>query len=201
MHRIVIYPVNDVIHPLNNSGVDLFITNVFKTLLFLDRYMYWAEGARRFNNPKIERADMDGKNRKVIITVSSFFFRTPNGLALDTQHNRLYYVVGGSNVISFVSLGTGTRSTLLTRPFNNYPKGVAIHANYIYWTEERVQSGAVYRADRASGGNVKKVVDNLRGPEDICVYNANDTAQIGTCGWIRKKWMKLNKCCKLFRQD
>lgn len=149
--------------------------------------MYWAEGASGSNNPKIERADMDGKNRKVIITMSFSFFRTPNGLALDTQHNRLYYVVGLSNVISFVSLGTGTRSTILTRPFNNYPKGVAIHGNYIYWTEGQGQSGAVYRADRASGGNVIKVVDNLRGPEDICVYNANGTTQLGTCGLITKK--------------
>ena len=179
--------MNNVIHPLNNSDLDLFITSVFETQLFLGRYMYWAKGASGFNNPKIERADMDGKNRKVIITLSFTFFQTPNGLALDTQHNRLYYVVGRSSVISFVSLGTGTRSTFLTRPFNNYPKGIAIHGNYIYWTEGRGQSGAVYRADRASGGNVIKVVDNLRGPEDICVYNANGTAQIGTRGLIRKE--------------
>ena len=147
---------------------------------FLGRYMYWTEGANLFNNPKIERADMDGKNRKVIITWSFSHFRTPNGLALDREHNRLYYVVGLSNVISFVSLSTGTRSTFLTRSVFSYPKGVAIHGNYVYWTEGRGQRGAVYRADRASGGNVKTIVDNLRGPEDICAYDANDTAQAGS---------------------
>ena len=144
--------------------------------------MYWAEGASGFNNPKIERADMDGTNRKVIITFSFSRFRSPNGLALDKERNRLYYVVGRSNKISFVSLSTNTRSTFLTRTSFNYPKGVALHGNYIYWTEGQGQSGAVYRADRVSGGNVKKIVDNLRGPEDICVYDGNGTVQTGTCG-------------------
>ena len=141
--------------------------------------MYWSEGSSGFNNPKIERADMDGTNRKVIITLGFSFFRSPNGLALDKEHNRLYYVVGRSTEISFVSLSTNTRSTFLTRSSFSYPKGIALHENYIYWTEGLGQSGAVYRADRVSGGNVKRIVDNLRGPEDICVYDANDTTQTG----------------------
>lgn len=148
--------------------------------------MYWFEGASGFNNPKIERADMDGTNRKVIITLSVSFFQSPNGLALDKEHNRLYYVVGRSSEISFVSLSTNTRSTFLTRSSFSYPKGVALNANYIYWTEGRGLSGAVYRADRVSGANVKKIVDNLRGPDDICVYDANDTTQTGTWGYITK---------------
>lgn len=125
---------------------------------------------------------MDGTNRKVIITLSFYHFRSPNGLALDREHNRLYFVEGRSTRISFVSLTTGTRTTFLTRLVFSYPKGVAIHGNYIYWTERRGQNGAVYRADKASGGNIKKIVDNLRGPEDICVYDVNDTALTGTCG-------------------
>ena len=168
--------------------MDLFVSNAFTTEHFLCRYMYWSEGTRGFNTPKIERADMDGTNRKVIITLSFSFLGSPNGLALDKEHNRLYYVVGRSNEISFVSLITNTRSTFLTRSSSFiYPKGVALYANYIYWTEGLGQTGAVYRADRVSGGNVKKIVDNLRGPEDICVYDANDTTQTGTCGYIPKK--------------
>ena len=146
--------------------------------------MYWAEGTRGFNTPKIERADMDGTNRKVIITMSFTYFGTPNGLALDKDQNRLYYVVGRSEEISFVSLSTNTRSTFLTRSAFSYPKGVALHGNYIYWTEAWGLRGEVYRADRVSGGNIKKIVDNLRGPEDICVYDANDTVQTGRCGKI-----------------
>ena len=148
--------------------------------------MYWSEGASGLNSPKIERADMDGANRKVIITLSFSFFRSPDGLALDKEHNRLYFVVGRSNEISFVSLSTNTRSTFLTRSSFSYPKGVAIHGNYIYWTEGRGQSGTVYRAERVSGGSVQKIVDNLSGPEDICVYDANDTRQTGTRNILQK---------------
>ena len=145
----------------------------------LCRYMYWAQGGSGFS-PKIERADMDGTNRKVIISWNFFRYRLPIGLALDKENNRLYFVDEHSTDISFVSLGTGKKSTVLTRPTFNYPEGIVIHGNFIYWTETRGRSGAVYKADKASGRNVEKIVGGLHGPEHICVYDANDTVQTGT---------------------
>lgn len=147
----------------------------------LCRYMYWTQRGSGFNPiAKIERADMDGTNRKVIISWSFHLYRLPIGLALDKENNRLYFVDEHSTDISFVSLSTGTRSKVLARPSFNYPEGIVVHANFIYWTEKRGQGGAVYRADKASGGNIKKIVGGLHGPEDICVYDANNTVQTGT---------------------
>ncbi|KAL9988032.1 hypothetical protein ACROYT_G002429, partial [Oculina patagonica] len=139
-------------------------------------YMYWAQGASGFN-AKIEQADMDGTNRKVIISWSFLFYRLPIGLALDKENNRLYFVDEHSTDISFVSLSTGTRSKVLSRPTFNYPEGIVVHGDFVYWTETRGQGGAVYRADKTSGGNVEKIVGGLHGPEDICIYDANDSVQ------------------------
>ena len=122
---------------------------------------------------------MDGTNRKVIISWSFFQYRFPTSLALDKENNRLYFVDEHSTDISFVALSSGTRSTVLTRPSFIYPEGIVIHGDFIYWTETRGQGGAVYRADKASVGNVQKLVGGLRGPEDICVYDANYTLQTG----------------------
>ena len=149
------------------------------TVIFC-RYMYWAQGGSGLIS-KIERSDMDGTNRIVITRLNFLPYQFPNGLALDKEHNRLYFVDDYSHNISFVSLGTRARTTVLTRP--GYAKGTVIHGSFIYWTETQGQGGAVFRAGKASGKSVEKVVGGLHGPKDICVYDANDTdtVQIGTC--------------------
>lgn len=138
-------------------------------------YMYWSQEGSSSIDTKIERADMDGMNRIVVKSWNyySHNIRSPNGLALDKEQNRLYYFDDHTRRIYYVSLSTGRESTLLDR--TGYPKGTVVHGSYIYWTETQGRSGAVYRADKKSGRNVERVVSGLIGPEDICVYDANDT--------------------------
>lgn len=143
--------------------------------------MYWSQEGSSSIDTKIERADMDGMNRVVVKSWNyySHTTRSPNGLALDKEQNRLYYCDDYTDRIYYVSLSTGAESTLLIRPGS--PKGTVVHGSYIYWTETQGQSGAVYRADKKSGENVESVVSRLVGPEDICVYDANDSLlQTGT---------------------
>lgn len=47
-------------------------------------------------NPKIERIEMDGKNRKSIITESIIW---PNGLTIDYTANRIYWADAKHHVI------------------------------------------------------------------------------------------------------
>ena len=143
--------------------------------------MYWSQEGSSSIDTKIERADMDGMNRVVVKSWNyySHTTRSPNGLALDKEQNRLYYFDDYTDRIYYVSLSTGAESTLLIR--QGSPKGTVVHGSYIYWTETQGQSGAVYRADKKSGENVESVVSRLVGPEDICVYDANDSLlQTGT---------------------
>lgn len=50
-------------------------------------------------NPKIERADMDGTNRKSIVTDSIYW---PNGLTLDYTASRIYWADAKHHVIESI---------------------------------------------------------------------------------------------------
>lgn len=68
--------------------------------------MYWSDWGKI---PCIERADMDGKNRRRIISSGLTW---PNGLALDLVNNRIYWTDGGNKTIEYSNLD-GTGRTLL----------------------------------------------------------------------------------------
>lgn len=69
--------------------------------------MYWSDWGQ---NPCIERADMDGGNRKRFLFGDMTW---PNGLALDLENNRIYWSDGGNRTIEYANLdGTG-RTTLI----------------------------------------------------------------------------------------
>ena len=64
----------------------------------VDRYMVWTDcGGGR---PRLERADMDGSNRHVLV---SDHVGWPNGIALDTHTRRVVWADAKTEV-SFLSL-------------------------------------------------------------------------------------------------
>lgn len=68
--------------------------------------MYWSDWGKE---PCIERADMDGGNRRRILSTGLTW---PNGLALDLANNRIYWTDGGNRTIEYANLD-GTGRTLL----------------------------------------------------------------------------------------
>ena len=62
------------------------------------RYMYWTDWG---DDPKIERAGMDGKERHVIVRSNLTW---PNGLAIDYSELRLYWVDAGTKRIEYTDL-------------------------------------------------------------------------------------------------
>lgn len=64
--------------------------------------MYWSDWGPA---PRIERADMDGGNRRRLIFGE---MTMPSGLAIDFSKNRLYWVDSGNKTIEYANLdGTG----------------------------------------------------------------------------------------------
>ena len=49
------------------------------------RYIFWTDWGK---HPRIERANLDGTNRRAIVTTKLYW---PNGLAIDLVRERLYY--------------------------------------------------------------------------------------------------------------
>ena len=69
--------------------------------------MFWSDWGE---NPKIERAGMDGSHRSVIISET---VRWPNGLTLDIVMNKVYWIDAKLNLVGSADLdGSNSRYAL-----------------------------------------------------------------------------------------
>lgn len=66
--------------------------------------MFWSDWGE---NPKIERAGMDGSHRTVIVSET---VRWPNGLTLDLVMNKVYWIDAKLNLVGSADLdGSNSR--------------------------------------------------------------------------------------------
>ena len=91
------------------------------------RYFYWTDWG---TEPKIERADLDGLNRRVLVDTRVMW---PNGITIDYVERKLYWGDAGTDEISCINLdGTG-RTVFLKGPPHVF--GVSILGDDIYWSD------------------------------------------------------------------
>ena len=136
------------------------------TYFVFDRIMYWTDWGY---HAKIERADMSGKQR---IALVNSHLSWPNGLTLDTDKNRLYWVDVSFNKLEYFHLSTNIRVTLISSSATlPHPFGLTILGDYLYWTDWR--NYAVYRANKSSA-DVSVFVTGIGKPMDIHGYNLSE---------------------------
>ena len=111
--------------------------------------MYWsAEGI-------IERAELDGSNRRTIADLGKTFYGAlvdAKGLTLDVDMNRLYFVSYHLYSLLYIDLNYRpyTVQTLIEDYWRFYgPFGIAQDDQYVYWTEYYV-FGVVFRASKTA---------------------------------------------------
>ena len=76
-------------------------------LLCLVRAIYWTDWG---SLPKIERASMDGKDRRVLSKSSLFW---PNGLTIDYPTGKIYWTDAKHHIIEMSNLDGSQRTTVL----------------------------------------------------------------------------------------
>ena len=103
---------------------------LFLFYLYL-RKMYWADWGR--NRPKIEVANMDGSDRRVL--VQSPALKVPNGLTLVQSTNELCYCDAGVKEICCVNLGDLSMRKVVRRAL--YPFGITNFNRTLFWTDWR----------------------------------------------------------------
>ncbi|XP_046395098.1 low-density lipoprotein receptor-related protein 4-like [Ischnura elegans] len=112
-------------------------------------------------NPKIERAEMDGSDRRSVVTESLFW---PNGLAVDYTVDRIYWADAKHHVIESANFdGTGRRKIIsksLPHPFS-----LTIFEDAIYWTDWHTKS--ISMANKVTGSGFKTVHSGLHFPMGI----------------------------------
>src|SRR5262245_23235548 len=116
-------------------------------------YVYWTNmGVPSRNNGSIERADLDGGNRRIIVPEGGTF--TPKQLTLDRRNRKLYWGdregmrvmranVDGSNIETLVDTSRGD-----PRPGPDQTKwcvGVAVDVvrGHFYWTQKGSDNAGV----------------------------------------------------------
>ncbi|XP_013134904.1 PREDICTED: low-density lipoprotein receptor isoform X5 [Papilio polytes] len=132
----------------------------------LDGWMYWTDWGQ---NPKIERAGMDGSHRQTIV---SYDVKWPNGLTLDLVRKRVYWVDAKMNTISSCNYdGTARRLILYSTDVLRHPFSITTFEDWVYWTDW--DKTAVFRANKFNGKNVEPITSThtLQNPMVIHVYH------------------------------
>jgi hypothetical protein len=124
-------------------------------------HIYWTNmGIPHLNDGSIERADIDGKNRRVVIPQGST--HTPKQIQLDRENGKLYWCdregmrvmrsnLDGSQIETLVETG---RSDADRRDLTKWCVGITIdpERKQIYWTQKGPDNGEQGRIFRAGIG-------------------------------------------------
>jgi hypothetical protein len=151
------------------------------------RHIYWTNmGVPNLDDGSIERADLDGRNRKVIVPQG--VTHTPKQIHLDKESGKLYWSdregmrvmranLDGSHVETLVETGRGERDRL---DATLWCVGITIDPKFrkIYWTQKGPDNaglGRLYRADidiikgesPANRSDIELLFDQLPEPIDL----------------------------------
>ncbi|XP_074041420.1 LDL receptor related protein 4 isoform X2 [Leptinotarsa decemlineata] len=116
-------------------------------------------------NPKIERSEMDGFNRRSIITESVFW---PNGLTIDYTSNQVYWADAKHNVIETSMLDGTNRKKVISKGLP-HPFALTIFEDAIFWTDWHTKS--ISTANKATGAGLHTIHSRLHFPMDIHTYH------------------------------
>ena len=155
----------DRIHSMNPDGSDrkIIITNChLPDGIAVDAeagHIYWTNmGVPNLNDGSIERADLDGKNRKVIVPQG--ITHTPKQIHLEKAARKLYWSdregmrvmradLDGSQVETLVETGRGDKDQ---HDATRWCVGITIDPKFkkIYWTQKGPDNAGVGRILRAN---------------------------------------------------
>jgi hypothetical protein len=151
-------------------------------------YIYWTNmGVPNLNDGSIERADLDGQNRRTLVPKGITF--TPKQLHLDRQNRKLYWSDREGMRVMRVSLDGSQIETLVdssqgdARPGRDATKwcvGITADPDHgqIYWTQKGPDNaglGKIYRANieipkgesAANRSDIEVFFDRLPEPIDL----------------------------------
>lgn len=106
-------------------------------------WMFWSDWNDK--NPKIERSNLDGSERIVIVSTTLGW---PNGLALDLDNLKIYWCDAKLDKIEYSNMDGSDRRELTN---DNLPHvfGFSLMGDYLYWTDW--QRRAIDRVHKESG--------------------------------------------------
>ena len=156
-------------------------------------HVYWTEmGRLKENDGSIERADLDGRNRMVIVPKGGTF--TPKQLQLDLPNSKIYWCdregmrvmranLDGSQIETLIEAGRGESARLDAR---NWCVGIAIdkETGKLYWSQKGADNAGEGRILRANielhrgesadnRSDIEVLFEGLPEPVDLEIDHAN----------------------------
>lgn len=123
--------------------------------------MFWSDWGEE---PKIERAGMDGSNRTVIVKSHIFW---PNGLTIDYKDKRIYWTDAKMNHIESTNYN-GKRQRNVVRRSLPHPFALSLYGNKLYWTDWTTR--AIHSCNKNTGHGMQNLKSSIESPMDILVY-------------------------------
>jgi hypothetical protein len=137
------------------------------------RYMFWTDLGIE---PKIERASMDGSDRRVLHHIG---LAAPTGITIDYQDERIYWTDFYLGTIERSNLDGSGRVLLIAGSFT--PFSLTINDNLIFWTDRNPSnfginvahklstgSNVLYRSSRGDLFGIEAVNPNHQPQDSIC---------------------------------
>ncbi|XP_065212523.1 low-density lipoprotein receptor-related protein 2 isoform X2 [Planococcus citri] len=127
-------------------------------------WLFWTDWGE---NPRIERAGMDGTNRSTIIHTKIYW---PNGLTLDIANKRVYFADSKLDFIDFCNYdGTGRQQVVAGSHYLLHPHSLTLFEDTLYWTDR--QLNRVLSAHKFRGKNQTVVSHLISQPLSIHVHH------------------------------
>ncbi|XP_031629327.1 low-density lipoprotein receptor-related protein 4 isoform X2 [Contarinia nasturtii] len=117
--------------------------------------------------PRIDRAYMDGTDRRTIISDGIFW---PNGLTLDYSGGRIYWADAKHHVIESSHFDGSDRKKILSNHLP-HPFALTLFEDHLYWTDWNTKS--ISAANKVTGKGFRNIHIDLHFPMDIHSYHSS----------------------------
>ncbi|XP_066519679.1 low-density lipoprotein receptor [Hoplias malabaricus] len=149
-------------------------------------FMYWTDWGYPAS---IEKSGLNGADRTALVTDNIVW---PNGITLDMVNQRLYWVDSKLHTLSSIGVNGNLRHTLIIDESKlAHPLSLTVFEEKVFWTD--VSSNSIMSANRLTGRDIMRVVENLMSPEDIVLYH--NLKQPNGTNWCEKE-SQVNGGCE-----
>lgn len=130
--------------------------------------LFWTDWDDDF--PRIETCSMSGKHRRTIVNITSLGGGWPNGLTIDYDFKRLYWVDARSDSLHTITYGgKDLRMVLKNHSHLAHPFAITLFGDFLYWTDWK--SNHVVSANKFNGTNATVIHKTETQPFDIHVLH------------------------------
>ncbi|CAB3407219.1 unnamed protein product [Caenorhabditis bovis] len=152
----------------------------------------WNDIQNEATPSKIERAKLDGSQRKTLVSRNTLWI---NGLAIDAKEDYLYWCDAFRGTIERIRFNGADRQVVVTGgEAINHPYGLAFYQGFIYWTEFR--NGDLKRYNVEKKGPVEQIFKDNSTIFDLALFDLSRANDVSPCANMKCEHFCFANSCK-----